>query len=395
MSENSDPLLALRSAIKSRATITFSKDGAPVPSLASATHIDLSPSQSYARATPTRWKKSGSGNEGYTLDALYLVFQLQGASGGEYMKQARENGMTVGMVSITERKAVLDYLEGRISDHPSIIQEDAGKGDGSAPAGAATSPQKRRHYVPDAKDVQVVKRMRQNEVELEDRHTVLRGQKLNDFTNLRNIYADKLKKLKDASKTGAAVPTPAVGLEPKARVQGAPIILVSSSPTALVTMYNVQRFLGESVFETSQEARANAGNNRPPELIHIYRKVDIPSNDGTTSMRQATRRYAVYDNAEKMPPDGWDRVVCVLTTGQAWQFRPYKWSEPRALFHHVKGMHVSWANDPPNPKIADWNVTEIKIDKNRRHVDKSTVAHFWRVLDNWMGMNKPALMKTQ
>ncbi|KAI4518664.1 hypothetical protein K525DRAFT_259308, partial [Schizophyllum commune Loenen D] len=333
MADASDPLLALREAIKSKSPITFSKDGASVPSLASATHIHLSPSLTLPRSTPTRWKKTG--NETYTLDALYLVHQLQGASGGEYMKQARENGMTVGMVSITERKAVLDYLEGRIDDHPSIIHsKDAGKGEGSAAAGATTSPQKRRHYVPDAKDVQIVKRMRQNEVELEDRSTVLRGQKLNDFTNLRNVYAEKLKKLKDSSKTGAAVPAPAVGLEPKARVHGAPIILVSSSPTALITMYNVQRFLGEAVFETSQEARQKAGNSRPPELIHIYRKVDVPSNDGTTAMRQATRRYAVYDNAEKMPPDGWDRVVCVLTTGQAWQFRPYKWSEPRTLFHH-------------------------------------------------------------
>lgn len=28
-----------------------------------------------------------------------------------------------------------------------------------------------------------------------------------------------------------------------------------------------------------------------------------------------------------------ERVICVLTTGQAWQFKPYKWSEPRELFH--------------------------------------------------------------
>lgn len=27
----------------------------------------------------------------------------------------------------------------------------------------------------------------------------------------------------------------------------------------------------------------------------------------------------------------------------------------------VKGMYVSWANDPPNPKIKDWNVTELKV----------------------------------
>jgi hypothetical protein len=30
----------------------------------------------------------------------------------------------------------------------------------------------------------------------------------------------------------------------------------------------------------------------------------------------------------------------------------------------VKGIYVSWANDPPNPKVKDWNVTELKV----RHV---------------------------
>lgn len=68
-----------------------------------------------------------------------------------------------------------------------------------------------------------------------------------------------------------------------------------------------------------------------------------------------------------------------MTTGQQWQFRPYKWSEPRILFHHgkrlqhqcllahhvilrpVKGIYVSWTNDPPNHKIKDWNVTELKV----------------------------------
>ena len=74
-----------------------------------------------------------------------------------------------------------------------------------------------------------------------------------------------------------------------------------------------------------------------------------------------------------------ERVVCVMTTGQAWQFRPYKWSEPKQLFHNgtslssfthqnqsdgsvpVKGFYVCWMNDPPNPKIKDWNVTELKV----------------------------------
>lgn len=31
---------------------------------------------------------------------------------------------------------------------------------------------------------------------------------------------------------------------------------------------------------------------------------------------------------------GRDRVVCVVTTGQAWQFKPYKWMDPKVLFRH-------------------------------------------------------------
>jgi parafibromin len=58
----------------------------------------------------------------------------------------------------------------------------------------------------------------------------------------------------------------------------------------------------------------------------------------------------------------------------------------------VKGVYVSWANDPPNTKTKDWNVTELRIDQYRRHVDKSTVAAFWKTLDTWMSNNKPALM---
>jgi len=27
----------------------------------------------------------------------------------------------------------------------------------------------------------------------------------------------------------------------------------------------------------------------------------------------------------------------------------------------VKGIYVTWTNDPPNLKIKDWNVTELKV----------------------------------
>jgi parafibromin len=52
----------------------------------------------------------------------------------------------------------------------------------------ATTPLKRR-YVADSHDVEVVKKIKQNEVELRDRNTVLRGTK----ANVRNLPTNYLK----------------------------------------------------------------------------------------------------------------------------------------------------------------------------------------------------------
>jgi hypothetical protein len=123
-------------------------------------------------------------------------------------------------------------------------------------------------------------------------------------------------------------------------------------------MYNVRRFLQESMyaffafsslttgvteihfrrFEPSAEARARAaaeGTTRAEDLIPIDRERTTIEPGGQA--RASAQRYYVVDSVEalnKFGADAWDRVVCVLTTGQVWQFRPYKWSEPRVLFHH-------------------------------------------------------------
>jgi hypothetical protein len=93
----------------------------------------------------------------------------------------------------------------------------------------------------------VVKKIKQNEIELRDRNTVLRGTKPNvrrpvlslssvyrprlkfleqNFSSIRTVYAEKLKKLKDASKPGAAPPV-------SAPLQGSPSFsdLQFSSPS--------------------------------------------------------------------------------------------------------------------------------------------------------------------
>jgi len=123
-----DVLLALRNAIKSQSTISYTANGEPASSLASATHLVLS-SQPLLKSTPTRFRKPGvsgsdptnSPGDFFALDAIYVTWLLKDASVTEYMKQARDNGLTGGLVSVTERKSVVDWLEGRAIDHPNIV----------------------------------------------------------------------------------------------------------------------------------------------------------------------------------------------------------------------------------------------------------------------------------
>ena len=124
-----DPLLALRDAIKAQTTITYSDGSNTTPSLNSATHIVLSPTVSFPKSAPTRLRRPGatatdpsvSPQDFFSLEAVYLTWLLRQSSGAEYMKQAREHGLTVGFVSVTERKNVVDWLEGKTNDLNGLI----------------------------------------------------------------------------------------------------------------------------------------------------------------------------------------------------------------------------------------------------------------------------------
>lgn len=125
---SADPLLSLRQAIKLRSTITYRNGPESTGLLASATHIVLSSSVSLPKSAPTRLRKPGttssdpstSPQDFFSVAAVYLAWLLRDASGADYMKQARENGLAVGFVSVTERKNVVDWLEERRSDLENI-----------------------------------------------------------------------------------------------------------------------------------------------------------------------------------------------------------------------------------------------------------------------------------
>jgi hypothetical protein len=52
-------------------------------------------------------------NDFFAADALLVAWLLRDANGVDYMRQARDLGLTVGFVPMVERKGVVEYLEER------------------------------------------------------------------------------------------------------------------------------------------------------------------------------------------------------------------------------------------------------------------------------------------
>ena len=56
------------------------------------------------------------------LEAVFLAWHLRDAATGEYMRAVKEAGVPLAsMVAITEKSSVIEWLEGRMLDHPNIL----------------------------------------------------------------------------------------------------------------------------------------------------------------------------------------------------------------------------------------------------------------------------------
>lgn len=201
-----DALLALRSAARNGEPIQYvSSTGAPASSLGSATHISLGHGTVLPKTEPTRWKRTPT--EFFSLEALALCWQTRTDNAAVYMRQATTEKV-VGYVTLTDRKAVIEWLEGKgpevndkilplgmlrflnvgevkLTCEDRIIESTTPKMEPPA-LPSTTSPSKtpakaaqKRGYAPDPADLDAVKRIRAQEIELRDRNSVLRGVKAN------------------------------------------------------------------------------------------------------------------------------------------------------------------------------------------------------------------------
>ncbi len=128
-----DVLNALRDAIRDGHNFTYIANGTPIPGLLAATHIQLNPSLVLSKTTPTRWRRPQPVSDAITqpamdpvaepqrffaLETLVLCWVTRNESAATYMRQATTEVPVY--ISLTERKGVIDWLDGKTGDHERI-----------------------------------------------------------------------------------------------------------------------------------------------------------------------------------------------------------------------------------------------------------------------------------
>ncbi|KAI9158288.1 Cell division control protein 73 [Paramyrothecium foliicola] len=389
-SADQDPLILLRQSISSKKPFvpSASEDpAAPEAPLAQATHLQFTEQgTALALETPTRFI---SNDAPVDLRSIYFAWLNREVAIPEYNASATTlndqlaAGGAKGKVQnlgFIERLDLITWLEGA-GDDSEYIKPLAGDADGAA-AGAA--PAAKTGAVASAAQVRSGKGTMDSrlsgvyngERRMGDRNTVLRGIKPTDFSHIRKLAAPFIQK-KSQPSTGISS-NPVVSHNPKGPARKPdPIILLSPSASSLIRMSNASSFLGEGKF-IPPNAGASATN-----MLHIQRV--IPSIDPNRPLR-----FILVEGSEQFKPEYWNRIVAVFTTGQTWQFKNYKWSNPNELFKHTLGIYVGWRGEQAPETIKSWGhrVIQSGVDRWRgegheasRFRDKEVVEHIWKSIE--------------
>lgn len=219
-----------------------------------------------------------------------------------------------------------------------------------------------------------------NERHLIDHNTALRGFKAGDFSNVGReceIKIIKVLKRKGGSSATTSKSGTASGGPPEKKRRQNPIILISPAASALISISNIKPFFDESTFIDP--------NSKDPKIQELLNFGGDIRNVSHTFPRIGKQTFLIVNNTDKFTKaEYWDRVVAIFTTGQQWQFKSYKWSDPKQLFQRIKGYFFHYNGDIIPPKVEDWNVEKIGLDKSKRFKDAQVLNHFWDSLEKSM-----------
>ena len=104
-------------------------------------------------------------------------------------------------------------------------------------------------------------------------------------------------------------------------------------------------------------------------------------------------QYKIIDNPVKLADADWNSVVAVFATGQLWQFKGWKWSDPRQLFANVLGVHLCMDDTAVDENVLQWNCKVLKINRSKRHSDAIAMNQFWGLVDSFVKLHRPEIQK--
>jgi len=145
-------------------------------------------------------------------------------------------------------------------------------------------------------------------------------------------------------------------------------------------MSNIKPFLESGVFQAASSTSATSN------ILHTTRA--MPS-----VAARAPLRFILVDSPEHFKPDYWARVVAVFTTGQVWQFKSYRWTNPTELFGHALGIYVGWEGEALPETVKGWGraVKTVRLEKwsgaqkeGGRWRDREAVEGIWTAIEESM-----------
>jgi len=352
-------------------------------------------------AAPTGYLSS-RGGAAYTLEAVVLLLSI--AKSSEYMKTCLSKG--VKAVALADQADLRAYVTGAAADSERLEEvddeaparapaagdraaaaaADAAPAAGAAAAGDAAADAKAE--APGAFDDGISIGTR-NEglcvpgkdfsfaVELYDRFR----KRERDAADAARRAAERekrearhrAKRAREDARTGGDPKRPKPG-DPKRESGG--IIVVPNAMTSILQLLNAADFFERDTFVPPAEKR-KAGAKKEPSV-----RIERTKADGTI------QSFRVVDNPQRLADADWSRVVAVFAQGAAWQFKGWKYAQPVDIFNRYLGVHLKYDDAEAPPVVKKWKVHVLNINKYKRHLDPTTVVHFWRLLDDFLAKRK-------
>lgn len=171
---------------------------------------------------------------------------------------------------------------------------------------------------------------------------------------------------------------------PQRQHRGTPIVMVPPGMTALLNMHNIRSFLEKGEFQTTEEAK----RVKPV-------KEDRAAIERTIGCKGPVKFYVT--DKEPTSRSDWDRVVAVVCSGKAWQFKkwPFKGAAEGNLvdtFSRVLGVFVHYTDEQVDATVKSWNVKILGLNRQSRHRDLTVAQEFWRLLDTHLAARSSSLL---